>query len=530
VVEHALALHLDAATSFVDRVNLSGTLPITLLERGTSAEGVVPLDGAAVADPRVGLFVRVFGQPDRSVVSLSVGGHIWIPIGAENRHQGDAGVRGLPKVIVGGLVKDHLRWTFNAGVLIRDTARISSTSIGTGNTVGTELQLGAGLAYVDRPQRLHAGLELNLATILVDDHAFKEDYSSLELLAGVHYLIKELFLVGVAGGFGTLREPGTPDGRFILRVAYAPRKKPAPVEAAPPPPPPPRDRDGDGIPDVDDACPDQPGPASTDPFQNGCPPKPADRDHDGVPDAEDLCPDEPAGATPDPNRRGCPLPKDSDGDGVPDDKDVCPTVPAGAHPDSKRPGCPATDRDLDNVYDDVDACPDNPGVPNADPAKNGCPLPDRDKDGIPDELDACPDKPGMADPDAKKNGCPRIRIRMGTTTILQPVFFATNQDVILPQSFPMLQAVAASLASQPHIKLVAIEGHADDRGGAGFNLELSQRRAESIVKYLVEHGVAANRLEAKGFGATRPVSEHRDEHSRSLNRRVEFRIVKQDKP
>src|SRR5262249_42343863 len=157
--------------------------------------------------------------------------------------------------------------------------------------------------------------------------------------------------------------------------------------------------------------------------------------------------------------------------------------------DSRRPGCPAADSDLDNVFDDVDACPDKPGPPNADPARNGCPLPDRDNDGIPDEIDACPDRAGVADPDARKNGCPRVKARSGSTTILQPVFFATNEDVILPQSFPMLQAVANSLVAQPNIKKVSIEGHADDRGGAAFNLDLSERRAQSIVQYLVEHGV-----------------------------------------
>jgi outer membrane protein OmpA-like peptidoglycan-associated protein len=297
-----------------------------------------------------------------------------------------------------------------------------------------------------------------------------------------------------------MREIGTPDVRLLFRVAYAPRRKTgaAPTASAPP--------------------------AATPPPAAATITTPADRDHDGVADDADQCPDEPEGDKPDATRPGCPE-KDRDGDGIIDSKDNCPETPAGAHPDSRRPGCPAPDSDLDNVFDDVDACPDKPGLPNADPAKNGCPLPDRDNDGIPDEMDACPDRPGVADPDARKNGCPRIQVSRGEMTVLQPVFFATNEDTILPQSFPLLQTIASSLLAQPQLKRVSIEGHADDRGGAKLNQELSERRAASVMRFLIQSGVAPERLESHGFGSARPVTPKRDEESRARNRRVEFRIL-----
>jgi hypothetical protein len=96
----------------------------------------------------------------------------------------------------------------------------------------------------------------------------------------------------------------------------------------------PTDTDGDGTPDVDDACPDEPGP----PSNNGCPLPPPDADGDGVPDSEDDCPNEAGPAS----NKGCPLPPvDTDGDGTPDSEDECPNE---AGPASNK-GCPLPDPD-----------------------------------------------------------------------------------------------------------------------------------------------------------------------------------------
>lgn len=208
-------------------------------------------------------------------------------------------------------------------------------------------------------------------------------------------------------------------------------------------------------------------------------------------------PDQPAGNHPDPLRKGCPF-LDRDNDGVPDGEDLCPDVPAGAKPDPKRAGCP-----MEAVHD-------------------------RDGDGIPDDVDACPDKSGPADADPAKNGCPKVTVHSGTTTVLQPVHFARNKETILPSSFPMLQEVANTLMSNRQIKRVSIEGHADDTGTKVFNQKLSERRAKSTMKFLIDHGVKPTRLESHGYGDTRPLSQDTSEEGRAANRRVEFRILKQD--
>jgi outer membrane protein OmpA-like peptidoglycan-associated protein len=211
---------------------------------------------------------------------------------------------------------------------------------------------------------------------------------------------------------------------------------------------------------------------------------------------------------------------------VADAEDRCPAEPRGPTPDPERPGCPDGDGDKDGVLDSQDKCRDQAAGLYPDPAAPGCPLPDRDQDSVPDVYDACPDKPGAPSPEVKKNGCPGlVTIDGGVIKILKPVFFATNKDVILARSFPVLQAVAGALTATPGIKKVAIQGHTDGSGTPEANLELSQRRAESVLRWLTEHGVAADRLEARGFGDTRPVATNKTARGRAENRRVEFIIV-----
>jgi outer membrane protein OmpA-like peptidoglycan-associated protein len=255
------------------------------------------------------------------------------------------------------------------------------------------------------------------------------------------------------------------------------------------------------------------------------PPPPPDTDRDGVLDRDDLCVNEPAGAHPDPQRRGCPQP-DTDADGVFDRDDQCVTTPAGAHPDPDRRGCPDADTDNDTVLDHDDQCRTEHAGIHPDPARPGCPLPDRDHDTVPDASDHCPDQFGAPSPDPNRNGCPGlVRVEEGRIRILTPVFFATNRDRILPRSFPVLNAVVDALRATPEMRRLAVEGHTDDVGDDARNLDLSQRRAASVMQYLVQHGVEATRLEAHGYGETRPVLPNTSRANRAANRRVEFRIV-----
>ncbi len=297
------------------------------------------------------------------------------------------------------------------------------------------------------------------------------------------------------------------------------------------------DRDRDGVLDPDDQCVDVPQGATPDPARRGCP-RP-DRDGDGVFDNEDQCVDVPQGATPDPARRGCPRP-DADGDGVFDNEDRCVTTPMGANPDPDpaRRGCPDGDDDNDGVLNSRDLCRTEHQTSNPDPNRVGCPERDTDGDRIPDRLDRCPSEPGMPNTEnPARHGCPGLVVLTNRVIrITQPVYFATAADAILPTSFPVLEAVRMTLQATPDLRRVSIEGHTDDANDDASNLDLSNRRAASVMRYLVEHGIDAGRLEAHGFGEARPIQPITDSRGRALrrraldaarqaNRRVEFRIV-----
>lgn len=237
-----------------------------------------------------------------------------------------------------------------------------------------------------------------------------------------------------------------------------------------------------------------------------------DTDGDGVPDIDDLCPEVPGPAS----NHGCPIMTDRDGDGVPDDIDRCPEVPGP----KENFGCPWPDRDGDGVPDKDDKCPDVPGpVENA-----GCPWPDRDHDGVLDKDDLCPDEPGPAD----NHGCPRkqtlIVVRKDRIELRQQVHFRPNRSVILADSFELLRQVAQALKDAPHVN-VRVEGHTDNVGTLEHNMKLSQARADSVRDFLVRQGVDARQVIAEGYGPTRPIASNLTRAGKAANRRVEFRMI-----
>jgi outer membrane protein OmpA-like peptidoglycan-associated protein len=233
-------------------------------------------------------------------------------------------------------------------------------------------------------------------------------------------------------------------------------------------------------------------------------------------------------ADPDPKKNGCP-PPDTDGDGIVDPQDACPTVPGVADPDPKKNGCPPPDTDGDKVPDTSDACPDIPGVATSDPATNGCP-PDTDGDGIRDDKDACPLEKGKEDPDPKKNGCPvAVRVTETEIIILQQVQFDTGKATIRSVSDPLLDEVAGVLKDHPEILKIQVQGHTDIRGGRMFNIKLSQDRSDSVMKALVQRGIAPERLQAKGYGPDVPIGDNKTEEGRQKNRRVQFNILEKVK-
>lgn len=105
------------------------------------------------------------------------------------------------------------------------------------------------------------------------------------------------------------------------------------------------------------------------------------------------------------------------------------------------------------------------------------------------------------------------------------VYFDTNKDTIQERSFGLLNDVAGILIDHPELTKIRIEGHTDSRGSATYNKELSQRRADSVRKYLIEKGVVGDRLEGVGYGEERPLDKRENAAAWDKNRRVDFFVA-----
>jgi len=110
--------------------------------------------------------------------------------------------------------------------------------------------------------------------------------------------------------------------------------------------------------------------------------------------------------------------------------------------------------------------------------------------------------------------------------MLAPVLFHFDSDRLQPIGVAMLHEVAHELTSRPELELVEIIGAADTRGDAAYNVELSDRRARRVYDWLVEHGVAAERLQVAAQGASSPVEAGQQEAQHEQNRRVVFRVLR----
>lgn len=264
------------------------------------------------------------------------------------------------------------------------------------------------------------------------------------------------------------------------------------------------DRDNDGIADSEDACPDIPGVAAL----AGC----ADSDNDGIADADDACPTQAGPAA----TGGCP---DGDEDGIVDSLDECP-LEAGL---PEHNGCPFKDSDGDGIKDSEDDCPNEVGTVS----NNGCPSRDSDFDGIPDIDDECPEIAGSIN----NNGCPETNVEAESKAqevmefATRNIRFSTNNDQFLPNAYAILDEVAQVLKDFPDHRL-KIEGYTDSSGSSAYNLNLSQARARRCYEYLLGKGIAADRMEYRGFGEINPVASNQTEAGRLQNRRVEFSLFK----
>ncbi len=232
---------------------------------------------------------------------------------------------------------------------------------------------------------------------------------------------------------------------------------------------------------------------------------------------------------------------DRDEDGIDDDEDVCPDntpteISRGVYQNGPNKGC-SVDRDKDGVPDYLDNCPNNTPIEiskgvyddarplgraiNIPPQRSGdiigCPV-DTDQDGVPDYRDDCPNTRFGVEVDER--GCPPPPVPE-RFVLPGDVTFAFNKDVLTEEAEARLRQLADEAKEKGIIERVKVDGYTDVVGTEEYNLDLSQRRAEQVAKFLEYEGLP--RIEAEGKGESDQYPTHKE------NRRVEINIFRLQK-
>ncbi|QRK10424.1 OmpA family protein [Archangium violaceum] len=512
VISDRVTAHLSGAYAFTNWLEVGAQIPV-VSQWGpeTGGLGYETPETLALGTPWLQARAGILSENRDGPLDLGVHLGAALPLGSAEALTRDQGFVFTPRLGLGKRIGDSWRVGADVGALVRTkTYPLSEGRVDSRDELGLEVNGGINVTA--------ALFGIKEELLVRGTYPTARTPASLEVLLGLRAPLGQgVEVYGMGGpGFGTT--PGTPAFRVFAGLAFSPDTAAAArcVEGKPHDPAqcPDLDADGDGVKNSADRCPTEKGLAEL----NGCPD--TDDDKDGILNRADRCPAQAENVNGYQDDDGCPDDPDSDGDGIVDSKDACPKDAEDKDGFQDEDGCPDPDNDQDGVTDARDAC-----INEAGPRENrGCPDKDRDGDGLVDRLDNCPDEKGTE----KNKGCKEkqtVQIEEGQIRLLEAVFFENNKDVISPRSHKMLDSVAAILNSHPEIEKVRIEGHTDNQGQADYNMDLSQRRANAVAKYLESKNVAASRLEPRGFGQTRPIASNDTKEGRAKNRRVEFKIV-----
>ncbi len=484
VVSHQVTAHLQGGLEIFRRLKLDVDIPFTVSQRGqpppaSSGSDLQAPKGAALNDIRAGVRVLLL-RPQGARPGASLAFSMWVPSGDEDDYAGSVAFRYAPSVIVGGTTS-FVGWSAMLG-------RRFEASSDAKSLLGSEVLFGAGAMFGLGGGGFGFGPEIfGTSAASAGTGVFSKRTTSLEAgLVGRVTVGSLAFRAGFSAGL--VRGIGEPALRIVFGMDM---KAPEPAFAS----------KWDGL------------------WREG--------GAGGVGDggaAGTRVADEEKGAADALNGTKAGL-EDTDGDGVADAQDACPMVAGVADKHAKRLGCPL-DSDGDEVADVDDRCPKVAGIRHVDPNQNGCPR-DSDGDGIADGEDACPADKGIGTADAQTRGCPAtVRVQGTQIVLLQQIRFVEGSNELAEESTAILRDVVHVLGEHPEIARVAVDGHTDNVGSEAVNIELSQRRAVAVARWLLQHGIDARRIETRGFGPRRPISTNDTEEGRAQNRRVEFQIRK----
>ncbi len=412
--------------------------------------------------------------------------HLTMPTGSDHQFTGVdlPSARGLLLMTLRpGAFDNRLTLVVNAGGVGRAKAQYANLEQKSGAT------FALGLSY-----RAFEQIYLDAETFgdFIPSGQRSSEMASMTVLRPIEWLVggrwypDRRVAIGLGGGRGLTSSAGSPALRAVLTLTFAPGA------AAPPRLKVPEvdlDSDEDGIRDRVDACKfkaeDKDGFEDTD----GCPD--ADNDKDNIADGDDKCPNQAEDLDDFQDKDGCPD-DDNDGDGTKDITDKCKGYP----------------EDKDN-FEDADGCPD----------------PDNDKDGLEDSKDGCPNDPETINGNKDNDGCPDngdslVMMSPDRLELLDTITFFDKSPKLKPASLNVLGQVAATLRAHPEIVRIRVTVHTFDSGNDAKDQELTDKRAATVRDWIVQWGIPAARVEARGFGNKKPIGK-----DKKVNERVELIIL-----
>jgi uncharacterized protein (TIGR03382 family) len=502
VIENSSRLQLGGAYAFLDRFEAGAHIPLYMQS------------GQAQGDPTMGFTRPPASGTARGNLTLHAKARLWrgggglgafvtgasvvvvVPTATKDQFTG-SNQPAARLVLLGSFtptaLRSRLAISANAGAIVRGKSEYANIVQQSGIAWG----VGGSFRVLDRlwataevfGEATPSGRRQQAGTGAMPPAAL---LSPVEWLGGVSYKLDPRFTIGVAAGRGATDGLGTPELRGILSLAFV---QGAPALAPIPPPE---------------------------------PAKPAvDADADGVPDSRDNCPDEPEDQDRFDDADGCPDP-DNDRDGLADAKDRCPLAPEDKDGFQDGNGCPDNDNDHDVIADGEDKCPNQAEDKDGFQDLDGCPDPDNDHDGIADAQDKCASQPETINGKNDDDGCPD---KGDTTIILSPDRIETLDPIqftglkLTRASAPLLGQVAATLRATPEIVRLRVTVHVQPTADPDADQARSTRRAQAVRDWLVQWGIAPARVEARGFGGSKPLVPADQRGAARINDRLELIIL-----
>ena len=494
VIEYRLTTDLTLAYGPLAWLDLGVAVPVVLTQQGRNIDDDADLASFAFADPGLTVKATLLDKGAWPVGAALLAG-VTLPLGDADAFAGEANATAFGKLALEYPVTHRLDVALNGGYRARERSRINQVF------VDDELMVGLGVSWRQAHDLALVG-DVNVATRIQGAFLVPEETPG-DVNAGVRWHVFQGAQLVFGAGAGVLPGYGSPTWRVFLGFEAVPRR---------------HDFDDDRVADGDDDCLSVPGPVEN----AGCPRQVA--------------------STP---RKARPKRNDKDNDGVLDISDMCPYLAEDRDGFRDDDGCPDPDNDLDFIADVYDADPVGAEDWDGFEDDDGIPDLDNDRDGVADYVDGCPNDAGGADgcgappadgvasgPGGTMSAVPRPGgadaplVLGGVLHPSRPIIFEFARAELTEDAERVVDGIAGFLKDNPELGKVEVGVHVDAMGSRRWKHGLSRRRAKVVMTELVERGVDAGRLVAKGYGPEVPVATNKDKPGRYKNRRVELRLLK----